>query len=223
MLENCQSKEVGIIMKIAKKLILIILVVALAVIYSYGIWPRPVYDSSVGSNSYETTGPVTGDMVIEQQFQCEDNGFSGVTVKLTKQDNASIGEYQWDVEDAETGNVIGSGVINEASTENKDFESSNMQKQGVIELKFPRVENSKERNYILTIKAQNIKDDEAMAVYITEKGETASQLVVNDQTVEKACVVRTEYQRFNVETFIVFLVIVAYLIVFIRFMYKLFR
>ena len=223
MLENCQSKEVGIIMKIAKKLILIILVVALAVIYSYGIWPRPVYDLSIGSNSYETTGPVTGDMVVEQQFQCEDNGFSGVTVKLTKQANDTIGEYQWTVTDMESGKVIGNGIINEASTENEDFESSNVQKQGVVKLEFPKVENSKGRSYALRVAAQNVEDDQAMAIYITEKGEMDSQLTVENQKTKKACVVKLEYCRFNVETFIVFLVIVAYLIAFVKFMYKLFR
>lgn len=223
MQENYQSKEVGMVMKVVKRMILVILVLVLAAFYSYGIWPRAIYDSSIGSGSYEVTGALTGDMAVEQQFQCEDNGFSGITIKLTKQDNAVIGEYQWLVQDVEAGTVIGSGIINETSTENEDFESGNVQKQGVVELEFPRVENSKGKNYVLSIVAQDVRDDQAMAVYITEKGETGSKLTVEQQEIEKACVVKVEYRRFNVETFIVFLVIMAYLLAFIRFMYKLFR
>ena len=62
-----------------------------------------------------------------------------------------------------------------------------------------------------------------MAVYITEKSEHSGELQLNGETLEKSSVIKLCYKRFNVETFIVFLVIVAYLVVFVKFMYKLFR
>ena len=46
---------------------------------------------------------------------------------------------------------------------------------------------------------------------------------LNGENLEKASVIKLYYKRFNVETFIVFLAIVVYLVAFIKFMYKLFR
>ena len=62
-----------------------------------------------------------------------------------------------------------------------------------------------------------------MAVYMTEKGKSESTMKLNGENLEKASVIKLNYKRFNVETFIVFLAIVVYLVVFIKFMYKLFR
>ena len=62
-----------------------------------------------------------------------------------------------------------------------------------------------------------------MAIYITEKSQTGSELQLNGEEIEKASVIKLNYKRFNVETFIVFLAIVMYLVAFVKFMYKLFR
>ncbi len=223
MLVNYQNRKVKVNMKKIKGIGLILFVVILAVIYSYGNWPRAIYDTSIGSSTYETTETLNNKSSVEQKFRCEDEGFSGVTIKLTKQGNNAIGDYQWVIEDVKSEKVIGKGVINEKSTENADFESSNIQKQGIVELDFPRVENSKGREYALKINALEVEDNHAIAIFITEKGEGESSLIVNGQEIEKASVIKLEYRRFNVETFVVFLAIVAYLLLFVKFMYKLFR
>lgn len=211
-------------MKSAKKIVIIILVLVIATIYSYGIWPRAIYDTSIGSGNYETTNTLTDGVIVEQQFRCGDDGFSGLTIKMTKQGHDTIGNYQWDIVDVQSGKTVGSGMIDEKSTENADFESSNVQKQGIIELSFPRIENSKGKEYILKIEPQNVNDNQAVALFITEKAEEEGLLLtVAGQETEKASVVKLEYCRFNIETFVVFLAIVAYLFAFVKFMYKLFR
>ena len=48
-------------------------------------------------------------------------------------------------------------------------------------------------------------------------------MAVNGKDIDRASVIKINYQRFNVETFIVFLGIVVYLVLFVRFMYKLFK
>ena len=218
---TCQ--KVGMIMKSLKKFLLILAVLILAFVYAYGIWPRAIYDTDIGSNAYEVSMPLAKDMVLEQSFQCKDEGFCGIRLKLTKQMNQQIGTYQWTVTEQSSGEKVGEGIINDASTANKDFNSQNLQKQGFIELQFPRQKDSAGRVYTFVIQAQDVPEDESMAIYVTDKGEVESTLILAGEELKKAGVIRLQYRRFNTETFLVFLGIMAYLAVFIRFMYRLFR
>ena len=211
-------------MKTIKKIGIAIIMIVVGAAYAYGTWSRPIYNTDIGSLSYEKTDFLTTGSVMEQTFVCGSNGFSGFTIKMLKQDGQEIGNYRWTVEDVKTGKVVGKGTISEADTETRLFESSNPQKQGMVNVELPKQEDSKGKEYKLTLKAEEMKDTESVAVYITEKKSTKSELTVNDKAMtDKASIVKVNYKRFNVETFIVFLGIAIYLWAFIKFMYKLFR
>lgn len=211
-------------MKTIKKIGIAIIMIVVGAAYAYGTWSRPIYNTDIGSLSYEKTDFLTTGSVMEQTFICGNSGFSGFTIKMLKQDGQEIGNYKWTVEDLNTGKVVGKGTISEADTETRLFESSNPQKQGMVNVELPKQKDSKGKEYKLTLKAEEMKDTESVAVYITEKNSTKSELIVNDNAMtDKASIVKVNYKRFNVETFIVFLGIVIYLWAFIKFMYKLFR
>ena len=211
-------------MKTITKIGIAIIMIVVGAAYAYGTWSRPIYNTDIGSLSYEKTDFLTTGSVMEQTFICGNNGISGFTIKMLKQDGQEIGNYRWTVEDLKTGKVVGKGTISEADTETRLFESSNPQKQGMINVELPKQKNSKGKEYKLTLKAEEMKDTESVAVYITEKNSTKSELIVNDNAMtDKASIVKVNYKRFNVETFIVFLGIAIYLWAFIKFMYKLFR
>lgn len=142
---------------------------------------------------------------------------------MLKQDGQNIGNYRWTVEEVKTGKTIGKGTISEADTETRLFESSNPQKQGMVNVNFPKQQNSKGKEYRLTLQAEEMEDTESVAVYITEKNSTESELKVNKNAMtDKASVVKLIINALC-ETFIVFLGIAVYLWTFIKFMYKLFR
>ena len=42
-------------MKIVKKIILIVIAVFLGALYSFGVWPRAIYNTDIGANSYVLT------------------------------------------------------------------------------------------------------------------------------------------------------------------------
>ena len=216
-------KSRGYRMKIIKRIVFVILAVIVAALYSYGIWPRAIYNTDIGANSYENTGALSEGAVLKQSFVCSDTGLCGFSIKLTKQDSQTIGTYKWVLTEAETDKKVAEGKIDESSTENSKFVSSSAQKRGNVEVKFSEIPESKDKEYILTVQGDSVEDNETMAVYITEKSEHSGELQLNGETLEKSSVIKLCYKRFNVETFIVFLVIVAYLVVFVKFMYKLFR
>lgn len=210
-------------MKIIKRIAFIALAVILAALYSYGIWPRAIYNTDIGANSYENTGALTAGKVLTQKFVCTDSGMCGLKVKLTKQESQTIGNYEWKLEDTESGKEIASGIIDEASTENSEFVSSSAQKRGNVELKFDRQENSKGQEYLLTIESSDVEEGQTMAVYMTEKGKNDTEMTLSGDEIDKASVIKVEYKRFNTENFIVFIGIIIYLVIFVKFMYKLFR
>ena len=210
-------------MKMWKKILLVLAVILLGGVYSYGEWSRAIYNTDISTGLYENTGALENGIAFEQQFTCYDEGFCGLSVKLSKLDHPVIGEYNWEIQDVEAGKVVGNGTIDESTTENKLFESSSALKRGNIILNFPRQEGSAGKEYIFVIKESDVRADETMAVYLTEMNENSSSLKVGNQHMDKAGVIKLYYHRFNVETFIVFLGIMVYLAIFIKFIYKLFR
>lgn len=210
-------------MKKIKKILFIIMALVIAGIYAYGTWPRAIYDTDIGSGSYESTKPLESGSIFEQEFLCEDTGFCGFSIKLNKQGNDKIGNYDWSIKNIESGEMIASGIINEASTETKKFESSNPQKQGIVEVQIPRQQDSKNKRYLLTLSSEQVEEDETVTIYITEKGTEKASIKINGAAEDKAAVIKVLYKRFNVETFLVFIGIIVYFVLFIRFMYKLFR
>lgn len=211
-------------MKTLKKILIVILIIAAGAAYSYGTWSRAIFDTDIGSMSYEKTDFLTTGSVMEQKFVCGSNGFAGFTIKLLKQEGQQLGNYDWTVEEVESGDTIAEGTIGEKDTQTRMFQSSNPQKQGMISVDIPRQEKSKGKEYKLTLKASEMSDEESAAVYMTEKGAVASELQVNGNVIaDRAGIVKADCKRFNVETFIVFLGIAVYLWAFIKFMYKLFK
>lgn len=210
-------------MKIWKKIILVVLIILSAVAYSYGEWPRAIYDTDVSSSVYENSGELTEGTVFEQRFVCSDEGFCGLKVKLTKLDHLKIGVYSWKIQETESGTIAGSGMIDESMTENKIFESASALKRGNIELDIPDQKGSEGKEYLFTIEAKNVEPEETMAVYLTNKSGNDSFLKIGEEDSNQVGVIKLRYHRFNYETFIVFLGIMTYLAVFIKFMYRLFR
>lgn len=209
--------------KVIKATIIVMFAIVIAALYSYGNWPRAIYDTSVGASKYENSGEIYGDMELKQSFVCANNGFNGLSIKLSKLGHAIIGTYEWSVTEKKSGKVIGHGVISEHDTENSQFNSSNVQKSGLIKLNFERQTNSKNTEYVFIFKAKNVSQEEDVALYITQRGNLDRGLSIENNIIDRTAVIKLEYKRFNRETFIVFLGIFVYLAFFIKFMYRLFN
>ena len=138
-------KSRGYRMKIIKRIVFVILAVIVAALYSYGIWPRAIYNTDIGANSYENTGALSEGAVLKQSFVCSDTGLCGFSIKLTKQDSQTIGTYKWVLTEAETDKKVAEGKIDESSTENRKFVSSSAQKRGNVEVKFSEIPESKDK------------------------------------------------------------------------------
>lgn len=202
------------------KYVMLVIILLIAALYSYGDWPRPIYDTTIGSNSYEISMNLVGNTVVEQTFECTDNGWNGVTAKFVHAQGASVGRYVWEIKN-EKDALVGEGVIDETSfpVEKKLF--SNKQTDFVT-MKFPKQAGCKGQKYTLTITGDSVAENESVAVYFTEKGAGQQSLTIAGEQYEKAIILKMNFSRLNAETMIVFLGLAIYVWMFIRFMYKLF-
>lgn len=155
--------------------------------------------------------------MVEQTFLCSHNGLRSLEIKVVLSNKENIGDYSWNIEDVETGQIVASGKINAQS-----FRTKRALKDGWIQLDFSKIDDSKNRVYKYTMKS-NASEQESIAIYMTDKSEYAQILKVNSEEVTQALIIKMNMQRFNVETFIVMLGLIVYLAVFIRFMYRLFQ
>lgn len=199
-------------MKVIKKIILLVVIIVIGALYAYGSWSKPIYDTNVGSGSYIMTEQIKDAMNLKQQFVCPNNGLDVITIKIALQENEKIGNYNWEIEDVNTKKIVGSGNI----------EQQKIDKKGIASLSFDKIKDSKDKTYQLTIMSNGVKED-SIALYMTTPGNYARELLVNGESVEQSIVLKMKMMRFNIETFIVFVGLILYMVLFIRFMNRLFK
>lgn len=57
--------------KIVKKIIMILLMVAVGAVHAYGQWKQPVYDTTVDAAEYQNVGEISGTAKIERNLRQE--------------------------------------------------------------------------------------------------------------------------------------------------------
>lgn len=209
-------------MKRVKNIILFIIIMVIGLSYSYGVWPRPIYDASIGSLSHEPV-ILEGEMLLVQEFRAHDAGMEGIRIRLSKLGENHMGRYRWTLSETESKHEVGSGVISDKDTRTKEFLSKNIRKQGSVFLSFDRQKDSQDKVYRLEIQGEELSPEEKIGVYTTQKDAAAVGYFKDGKEEERAITALIQYRRFHLETFIVFLGIVLYFILFIRFMYRIFR
>ena len=200
-------------MKIIKKIIIVVLVIFLAVIYSNGTWERAIYDTEV--DNYATTDKITN--CVQQTFVCPYNGLNGISVKLYFENDKAMDKYQW-ILSKTSGEIVAEGKFDKSMLEEKVYK-----KKQIIRLGFSTQKESKNQEYIFSIKNNDISNENVMSCYVAPQSKYAKELMADSNVIEKGMVFKQYILMFNKETFIVFLGLAIYISLFTKFIYKLFE
>ena len=185
-------------MKRKVKIILVsIVVVVLAVIYSFIDKATPLYDTEWDTSEYENIELYEGDSVT-QEFICEENYLDGVSIKI-----AAIGDsdqilLSYQLCEEETGNILITGETDLESLESGKF----------FKISFDRINNLQ---------------DNGINVYTTDAVDGNNFSIINSKNLNDTLVIRTLSHQFDFETFFVVICFVLYIVFFMKWMYKLFR
>lgn len=203
--------------KVIKNSIIIIVILGIALAYSFGTWGKNIYVQTASSGDNQLTNELTGDIEIAQTFLCPYSGLNSIKIKMLRVGSENVEGYSWHVSD-KNGQVVAEGVIDQEQLNERAFT-----KKKFLTLEIPEQKNSKGMEYTLSITGTDVKKEGCLQAYVSEGNQYAKQLSINGKTFDTSMILKMNMKRFNVETFLVFMGLVGYVWLFFKFMYKLFK
>lgn len=199
-------------MKSIKKIIILLIVIALAAAYSFVDNTENMYDvSNEDTNRYISTGPIYKDTFSIPVIPHEDSldavslksgivgDVSNVTVKYRLLDNKKK-------------------VVAEGSVAAQEIEDRKQYK-----FSFEKVEGCRDKQYCFEICEENASEESGVAFYYDPQDNMKQSIEVMGEKEEGAVIAKLVTHRFDVKTFIIVLCFVAYLAGFTKILYKLFK
>nr|WP_296009057.1 hypothetical protein [uncultured Blautia sp.] len=197
-----------------KKLMGVIILVAAAFLYAHIAKVHNIYNTEIDPSEYGNTGILT-DLGVKQEFVCAEEHLDGIRIKSTVTESAEQILLSYSLKNLSTGEVAASGEAEGKEVKNSKF----------FEIPFERIENCKDKRFELTV-VSNVPMGTAMGIgfaYEKNREEYTSLEVAGEEVEDGTLILKTVTNRFDFETFCVFLVFALYVILFMRFLYRLFK
>jgi len=198
-------------MKTYKKIIILLVIAALSYLYATQSWPEAIYDVNYDTSS--TLPIMVNDNAASQDFSCPRNGLTGLRVRFATMSRASYGSYTWSVQDIASGAEVASGSI----------DPSAFSRSGDYKITFNEISDSAGHTYRFTAKANGVAEDQSLSLYVSNPIRNAGQVLYNGEAKTGCIMLKQTIHYFNVETFIVCIGLLLYLVVFIQYMNRLFH
>lgn len=200
-------------MKKKMKIIILIFVVAvLAFLYAHIDKNTYLYDRDTPSETYAGTGILKGGEELEQTFVSQEELLDGINIKCTIVGNVDQVVLEYTIRDKQTGKTSG-GTVDGAEIKNNKFNS----------FKIPEISDAKGREYTIELKETGSDEGNGITFYVDSSRQFQDSLTIRGEKTQGALVARTLTHRFDLETFIVLLGFIAFVVGFIRVLYKLFK
>ncbi len=200
-----------------KKLGIIILgmgVLIFAYLYAHIDKNTYLYDRNTDSAELIGTGIPAAGEEITQSFTSVEDTIDGINVKATVIGDAGHVGLEYSLLDEESGEVVRTETMPGTEIKNNKFNV----------LKFQTLQDTKGKNYTLSLSESGADDNTGISFYLSEEiGGTQGLLRVRGQETNGNLVVRILTHRFDLETFVVLLGILAFIAGFMNVLYRMFR
>lgn len=199
-------------MKKWKCIIGILFVLVFAYFYANISKMNVIYDKNVDNSDYLTTGLI-GESKVEQSFRCTEDTLDGIYVKCQILGDVTNVKIKYKLIDETEGNIVARG----------DYEAKDVQSNKFNKFVFNTVEGCRNKDYTLIIWSESSNETNGIAFYFQPNTQEGTKFVINNNETQGTLIFKTITNRFDLETFCVFLVLVAFIYVFMKFLYKLFK
>lgn len=199
-------------MKRIKQIVGVLIIVFCVFLYAHIAKTNNVYDKKIDSSEYLNTGVVC-DGIIEQKFVCAEDSLDGVRAKVQVLGDITDVNVRYRLIDDQTGECVAEGI--KAATEIKPGR--------FCEFPFDSVERTKGKNYTIEFENENAEEDYGVGFLFQPKTQAGTELTLSGNYTEGTLVVKTLTNRFDFETFAMLLIIIMYIFIFMKFLYRLFR
>lgn len=199
--------------KSVKYIIVAAVIVGISFLYAHVGKKVPVYDKTVDSSLYGNMGELTVDLQVQQEFVCEKPVLSGISIMCATYGNTLTSTYQYQILDAENGEVARTGSFNAGQVKNGAYYT----------IEFEAIDGCKDKRFIFTLVSDNAEPGNALTVYnVPKSGEDADLHLNTDEFPNNTLAMRTVSDMFDIETFVSVIFCLTYLYVFIIVLYKFF-
>ena len=189
----------------------ICILVLLTGLYSFVDKKYPVYDTAVPTEEFILCDEVSEGTEYSQTFVNVGKSLKAVNVKCVVNDEDSAGILNYAICD-ENGKEIRLGEKKICDLKSAKFNN----------FSFDPIEESEGKTYTFKIWSEE-KAGSSVSLYKIFSTKKGTHLMENQNEVEGTLVLRSVTHMFDWETFVVVLCFLAYIIVFIRILYKFFR
>lgn len=171
-----------------------------------------IYDRNVDTKNFYSTGLLVEDEDMTQTFISEEDVIDGIYIKISVVGNVEDVIMHYSLTDNATNKVV-SAVVKASELENNKFNR----------LAIPKIEGAKGKTFTLTLSTENADAQNGIGFYLTPGRFNGQTLVVKGNETDGTIVARTLCHRFDVETFVVLLGMIAFVSAFMKVLYKFFR
>lgn len=194
-----------------KWLIALLILVLLAGLYSVVDKKTPIYDTEVDNSDYISVDLREGDG-ISQTFLAREDTLDGIMIKMAAAGNLDdiILEY----------NLLESGgeIVLEGETSLGELKSGHF-----FQIDFDQITDCENRAYEFRISVKECNENSSITLYYTGGKQQNTECMVDDTAVDGTLVLRTFTHRFDMETFVVTICFLVYVVLFMRWLSKLFK
>lgn len=192
--------------------LVICVVVVLSYFYAYIDQNIYIYNRNTDTASFYGTGLLMKDEEVTQTFIAEANTIDGINVKVS-----IIGNVE--------NIVLHYSVLNEDSEEvaNAQIDAKNLENNKFNKLDLPTITDTAGTEYTLVLSVENGDEQNGVGFFLEPGTKEKQQLSIKDNETEGTLVARIISHRFDIETFVVLLGIVAFVTVFMKILYRFFK
>ncbi len=194
-------------------IIAFIVTIAAAVLFGHTTKADRIYDNNVSKVSYADLGVLSEGQTIRQEFICREDVIDGLFVKSsTAGDHANV-TVHLELNDAKTGELLATC----------DESGAKIRARKIHYYKTGRVTGLKDRDLVLSVSETGTTPGNGILMYYAVQKDPQYAAVLDDTTLNGVLPMGTATERFDPETFVVFLLSIWFIWGFMWFLYRLFQ
>lgn len=199
--------------KVLKYIVTAFIIIGIAFLYSNVDKQISVFDKTVDTSLYGNMGELTQGLCVQQTFTCQQPVLDGISIKVATYGLQLSSTYQYQIVDADSGEIIRSGELQTGQIENSKFHT----------IEFDQITDCKNQKFIFKLESDDAVSGNAFTIYNVPKGEEEESLLLNeDEFPNNTLAMRTVSHMFDMETFVTVIFSLTYLCVFILILFKFF-
>ena len=190
----------------------ICVVIVLSYFYAHIDKNSYIYNRNADTGTFYSTGILEEGEEIMQSFIAEEDAIDGINIKVSMAGNVEKVVVKYAILD-ENATKLYEGTIPAVQLEGNKFN----------QLEVEKIEDTKGKTYTLVLSAENANEQNGVAFYLEPGRYFEQKLMIKGNETDGTIVMRSICHRFDVETFVVLLGMVAFVTGFMKVLYKLFK